>query len=207
MSLSVARRLVATLAVAGIAIAIASPASAAPLRVQPSNGKWGGTHSSLACNSMPAPDSSSNANPGGLTCPDANIAHDEETLAFTLAGRHITKMAFDIEIQCLTSPDGTNPPMWEGTVMSYRPTTFGYTSSSGSTAIPASGLMRIQFPVEETFGYPAGTVQATFDFRRAKPRVAVFYKGSFTDPADGTWVSCYSTANVPSIFGVQKLGR
>jgi len=198
---------ISTVAAIAMGATLAMPAAAAPSRVQPSNGKWGGTHSSLACNSVPAPDSSSNAVPDGLTCPDANIEHDEETVAFTLAGRHITKMSFDVEIQCLSSPDGTNPSVWQGTVMSYRPSTFGYTSSTGSTAIPANGLMRISFPVDDSLDYPAGTVQATFDFRGAKAKVAVYYKGSSTDAATGTWVKCYSAMNVPGVFRVTKLGR
>ena len=180
---------------------------AAPLRVQPTNGKWAGLHPSLACRSMPAPDSSRNALPGGLTCPDANITQNDEAVSFTLAGRRVTNLSFDIDIQCLSTPDGVNPPIWAGTVMSYRPAGFGYTASGGSTAIPASGLMRIQFPVEETFEYPAGSVQATFDFRREQAKVAVYYKGSSTSPTDGTWVTCYSASNVPSSFSVKKLSR
>lgn len=201
-----ARRATTALGVLALIGVLAGPAQAASgAGVNPSNGKWGGLQPSAACNRMPAVDTTENALPEG-TCPDANLANNDEVVGFTLSGRHITAMSFDIEIQCLASDND----YWSGTVMSYRSASeFGYVGSNGSTSIPRNGRMRITFPVEQTVGYPAGTVQATFNFSGRRPQVAIYYKGRSAEVVDGqrSWTTCYSTMNHPSTIGVQKLGR
>ena len=205
-STHIVRRATTALTALGLLGVLALPAQAAShTGVNPSNGKWGGIQPSAACNQMPAVDTTENALPEG-TCPDANLANNDEVVSFTLSGRRITAMSFDVEIQCLASD--TN--YWSGTVLSYRSgSEFGYVGTSGSTAIPRNGRLRITFPVEGTIGYPEGQVQATFNFAGRRPQVAIYYRGRSSEVVDGqrTWTTCYSAMNHPSTVGVQKLGR
>jgi hypothetical protein len=180
------------------------PAEAStPARVVPVNGKWAGLAVNATCASLPAVDTSDNGLPSG-TCADADILQEDEDVLFTLRSRRITSMAFNISVQCRAS----DVPDWTPRTMTYRSAGgFSYVGLNGSTQIPASGLLRIEFPVEGSpMLYPDGTVKVTFDYRRGpKPKVAIYYKGQDIDT--GITTTCVSSQNEPSVFAVQPLGR
>lgn len=200
-------RHLAVLAALALAAGFASaPAEAsAPARVVPVNGKWAGMSPNLVCRSLPAADTSPSGLPSG-TCADADIQQNDEDVLFTLRSRRVTAMSFDVSLQCRAS----DVPDWTPLTMTYRGTSgFSYVGLNGTTQIPDSGLLRIEFPVEGSpLLYPDGTVKVTFDFRRGpKPKVAIFYKGQDVDAASGITTTCVSDQNQPSVFAVQLLGR
>lgn len=199
-------RLTAVAALALSACVVAAPAEAsAPVKVVPVNGKWAGMSPNLVCRSLPAADTSPSGLPSG-TCADADIQQNDEDVLFTLRSRRVTAMSFDVSLQCRAS----DVPDWTPLTMTYRGTSgFSYVGLNGTTQIPDSGLLRIEFPVEGSpLLYPDGTVKVTFDFRRGpKPKVAIFYKGQDVDAASGITTTCVSDQNQPSVFAVQLLGR
>lgn len=189
----------------GLALGAMPAQASTPASVIPVNGKWAGLSANLVCGSLPAVDTSPSGLPSG-TCPDAAIQQNDEDVLFTLRSRRITSMSFDISLQCRAS----DVPDWTPLTMTYRAANgFSYVGLNGTTQIPNSGLLRIEFPVEGSpMLYPDGTVKVTLDFRRGpKPKVAIYYKGQDVDAATGITTTCVSDQNQPSVFGVQLLGR
>ena len=179
----------------------AVPAQASQVtRVAPTPGKWAGLSSSTSCDSMASPDITETSMPDALDCAPG-VTPATEAVDFKIADRHVTALAFDIVVQC--HPSDTD--RWSARMMRFTSASgWGYTTLGvgTSTAIPSNGLLRIAFPVEETFSYPAGTVQATFDFRGRTAKVSLFYEGTVREP--GFWNHCVSQANRPSVIPVRK---
>lgn len=199
---SLVRRI--SVAVAGSVLVLAATASPVDAvqgtRVVPSNGKWAGLSDVTSCDTVASGEITDSSMPDELDCA-LPVSGTTEAVDFRIANRRITSLSFDIVIQCHPS-DANN---WSATTMRFTPYSgWGYTAVGGgsSTAIPASGLLRIVFPVEETFQYPAGTVRATFDFRGQSAKVAIYYDGTYTEP--GYSNHCVSQMNTPAIIKVRK---
>ena len=172
------RSAAAVFSVVLVSCALASPSEAAqPNRVVPSNGKWAGLSEVTSCDTITSSEITDTSGPDDLACA-LPVSGTTEAVDFRIASRHIPSLAFDVIIQCHAS----DADHW--------------------TAIPASGLLRMQFPVEETFGYPAGTVRATFDFRGQAAKVALFYEGTYSER--GFSNRCVSQSNTPSVMPVRK---
>jgi hypothetical protein len=180
---------------------LTGPSQAAqPDRVAPSNGKWAGLSEVTSCDTVTSSEITESSGPDDLECA-LPVTGTTEAVDFRIASRRITSLAFDVVIQCHAS----DADHWTATTMRFTSSSgWGYTVLGGArtTAIPASGLLRMQFPVEETFGYPAGTVRATFDFRGQGAKVALFYEGTYSEP--GFSNRCVSQSNTPSVIPVRK---
>jgi hypothetical protein len=195
------RSAAAVFSVVLVSCALASPSEAAqPNRVVPSNGKWAGLSEVTSCDTITSSEITDTSGPDDLACA-LPVSGTTEAVDFRIASRRITSLAFDVIIQCHAS----DADHWTATTMRFTSSSgWGYTVLGGArtTAIPASGLLRMQFPVEETFEYPAGTVRATFDFRGQAAKVALFYEGTYSEP--GFSNRCVSQSNTPSVIPVRK---
>jgi len=189
-----------TVGVASVAL-LTGPADAAtvPL-VDPSPGKWAGLSDVTSCDTVSAPDITLTSTPDALDCA-LPVTGTTEAVDLRIANRRVTALDFDIVIQC--HPSDTDH--WTATTMRFTSRSgWAYTPVGGArtTAIPSSGVLRIMFPVEESFQYPAGTVRATLDFRGPRAKVALFYDGTLTEP--GYTNHCVSQSNRPSVIPVTK---
>jgi len=196
------RRLVILLVGSALAaLALAGPSDAAQGgRVAPANGKWAGLSEVTSCDTVTSTEITDASGPDALACA-LPATGTTEAVDFRIASRRITALAFDIVIQCHPS----DSDHWTATTMRFTSASgWGYTvlGGAGTTAIPASGLLRTQFPVEESVQYPAGTVRATFDFRGPSAKVALFYDGTYTEP--GYSNHCVSQMNTPSLIKVRR---
>jgi hypothetical protein len=137
------------------------------------------------------------------TCAGAPVPN-VETLAFTLQNRRLTALSMDVQIQCLSS-DATDRS-WVANQLRFGPSDeFNYVGLNGSTAIPASGLLRIAVPVADTIDHVGGRILMTLDFRGAQPKAAVFFDGLHQEA--GYFQRCVSTQNSPSDFTPRLLKR
>ena len=196
------KKLVVAAIGAGLTAAVlATPAAAvAGSRVVPSNGKWAGVQDITTCDTVASTEITESSTPDELACV-LPVSGTTEAVDFRIANRRVTSLAFDIVIQCHPS----DADHWSATSIRFTSSSgWGYVVIGGgsSTAIPASGLLRIRFPVEESFQYPEGTVSATFDFRGQSAKVALYYEGTYTEP--GYSNRCVSQNNVPSVIKVRK---
>ena len=182
--------------------ALAVPTQAAHVtRVEPSDGKWAGLRDITSCDSVTSPDITDASSPDELDCASP-VSGTTEAVDFRIANRRITTLSFDIVIQCHPS----DADHWTATTMSFRSAPgWSYSpmpAGSRTVTISPRGLLRLAIPVEETIGYPAGQVLATFDFRGASAKTSLFYQGTYTEP--GYSNHCVSQENVPSVIPVRK---
>lgn len=179
---------------------LTGPSQAAqPDRVVPSNGQWAGLSEVTSCDTVTSSEITESSGPDDLECA-LPVTGTTEAVDFRIASRRITSLAFDVVIQCHAS----DADHWTATTERFTSSSgWGYTVLGGArtTAIPASGLIRMQFPVEETFEYPAGTVRATFDFRGQAAKVTLFYQGTYSE--SGFSNRCVSQSNTPSVIPVR----
>lgn len=198
----IGRSAVAVTAVALAVLVLAGPVEAAQAgRVAPLNGKWAGMYDTTSCDSVASPEITDSSTPDELDCA-LPVTGTTELVDFRLANRRVTSLSFDIVIQCHAS----DTDRWTSTVMSFRSAPgWGYSPlplGSRSAAIPASGVLRLLVPVEESVQYPAGEVRATFDFRGQTAKVALFYEGTYIEP--GFSNHCISSQNRPSVIPVRR---
>jgi hypothetical protein len=199
MTPSVRRSLIACLPVvamlASVPLAAPGPASAVePTRVAPVNGKWGATTPGIQCDRTPAEGPITIASMPPSSC-SGNPQPNDEVISFTLKNRRVTALALDLEIQCITSDPGAD---WVGNQLLFRPRNLSYVGLDGSTAVPASGLLRLSVDVEDTFDHVGGRILLTLDFRGTRVKAAAFYSGSHQEA--GFFQVCASTQNHSAVF-------
>ena len=182
-------------AVATVGFVTPGPATAVEAaRVVPVNGKWGATTPGIQCDRAAADGPITIESMPPSTC-SGNPQPNEEVISFTLKNRRVTALALDLEIQCITSDAGAE---WVGNQLIFRPRSLSYVGLNGSTAVPASGLLRLSVDVEDTFDHVGGRILLTLDFRGSRVKAAAFYSGSHQE--DGYFQVCASTQNQPAVF-------
>lgn len=158
------RAIVAAVA-APLVVALAAPAaSAAPVAVAPSNGKWGGTYA--------APHN-----------PDPILLFDD-AVTFRLRNRIVSGFSFSTHLQCRILDIGQNHTV----AFDYRDGFPDNRPGAGFPAgrrIPASGILRVNFAAFSADGFWGGTAHMILDFSRATPQARFSFVGQDTNP-DGT---------------------
>lgn len=151
------------IAVAAMAVAIPT-ASAAPLSVAPSNGRWGGTY----------------ADP---VHPDPVLLFDD-AIRFQLRNRVVSKLSVSTHLQCRVIDTG----QLHEVAFDYRngfPTNRPGAGFPSGQRIPASGVLRVNFAAFSLDGFWGGTMHMIIDFSRATPQARFSYLGEDANP-DGT---------------------